>query len=434
MHRDLLQSLQRWKNHPLRKPLILRGARQVGKSWLVREFGKDFLSFVELNFERDKRAQPLFNGDLKPQPLLDSLSIYTGQKITPGETLLFLDEVQLCPSALSALRFFKEECPALHVIAAGSLLDFSLYQMEMPVGRVQFLYLYPLSFAEFLTIFHQEALREGMEQLKIDVVSHERLLEWLRLYLWLGGMPAVVDAWEKHRDPKLKREVQEELIQTYSQDFHKYAREKQIPWVTKVFESIPKQLGNKFKYVHVEPDARALHLKGALNLLQKAGIAHLCYHTSAKVKPLGAEKDDKRFKVYFFDVGLAQKMLGQNAQFTDFTALSYAGGMTEQLVAQELVAYQANHTPPALYYWHRESRNSNAEVDFIKDTPNGVVPIEVKAGRTGAMKSLALFQDAHPHTPYAVKISQSPVCESGPLREIPLYALKGWLNKYQIEA
>src|SRR3989338_5748268 len=195
MYRDLLSELREWRPHLLRKPLIIRGARQVGKSWLVREFGKSFSSFVEINFEKEKDARAFFDGDIKIGQILERLSLYSGKQVIPGETLLFLDEIQDCENAITALRYFKEELPELHVIAAGSLVEFALEKIGTPVGRVQFLYLYPMSFGEFLQAQGRGDFREYIKACKVDPVIHSQILDLLKTYSWLGGMPAVIKAW-----------------------------------------------------------------------------------------------------------------------------------------------------------------------------------------------------------------------------------------------
>src|SRR3972149_98809 len=341
MKRDLLQELASWKKSPLRKPLILRGARQVGKSWLINEFGKTFKSFVKIDFDKDQKAKLLFTAKNKASDLLTDLEIYAKQKITPTETLLFIDEIQECPQAIHMLRQFKEDLPKLHVIVAGSLLDFILEKIGMPVGRVQFMYLYPLSFGEFLTAISRDDIRSHILTSNISPGIHEQILELLKTYMWLGGMPAVVDAWINHQKFTLCQELQDEIISAYTQDFYKYAKYKNIEYVTKIFEAIPAQLGKKFKFANVDNEIRSMYLKEALTLLSKAGIAHLCFHSASFEQPLGGSQDEKKFKVYFFDIGLAQRMLGlvlENWQIKSLQVQTL-GGIAEQFVAQELIAY-----------------------------------------------------------------------------------------------
>ncbi len=430
MIRDILNAFLAWKQAKEHLPIILRGARQVGKSWLVREFGKHFDDFAEINFDQDERAGHLFDGDLKIATLLERLSLYCEKKITPGKTLLFLDEVQECENAIKALRYFKEDCPELHVVAAGSLIDFALEKISVPVGRVQFFYLYPLSFGEFLTANNHDELRRHIHPNKPDAVLHAKILEHLKNYMWLGGMPAVVDHWIKNRDAVHCQKLQTQIITAYKQDFSKYARRQQIDYVTTLFEAVPQQLGDKFKFSNVEQNVRAAALKQALLLLEMAGIVYRCFHSSGQALPLGATKDEKKFKVFFFDIGLTQRLLGLKLKEWSTLPLEvgHLGAMAEQLVAQEYVAYSDCSMPPQLYYWHRESPGSNAEVDFLFVSDQGIVPVEVKSGVKGGMKSLGSFLESHDHAKFGLKIAQGDFCRSETLHEIPLYGLEAWLK------
>lgn len=428
MKRDLFNKLLEWKTHPLRKPLILRGARQVGKSWLVQELGKTFRSFVEINFEKEKDVASLFKDNIKMAELLERLSIYKGKKIVPGETLLFLDEIQGSENALKTLRYFKEDLPELHVVAAGSLVGFALEEISMPVGRVQFMYLYPLSFGEFLTALGRDDLRQYIRSQKVEPVIHEQLLDLLKNYMWLGGLPAVVASWLEFKDPELVKEAQDEIVQAYRQDFSKYARSRQIPHVAKVFDSIPVQLGNKFKYSHVDSETKVQPIKNALELLEKADIAIPAYHTSGHGVPLGAEKDEKKFKVFFFDIGLAQRILGLDLKewiLSDLKVVNI-GAIAEQFVAQEFLAYSPPKIKTELFYWQRESPSSNAEVDLLAVKDNMVVPVEVKSGIKGGMKSMQMFLNTHPNSKYGLKISEGNFSSHGNIKEVPFYGIEAW--------
>lgn len=428
MYRDLLLELNAWRQHPLRKPLILRGARQVGKSWLVREFGKSFSSFVEINFEKEKDAKTFFAGDIKVDELLERLSLYSGKKIVPGETLLFLDEIQDCENAITALRYFKEELQELHVIAAGSLVEFALEKIGTPVGRIQFLYLHPLSFGEFLLALGKTDFRECIKTGRVNPVIHKQILELLKTYMWVGGMPAVVKAWLDHKDAKICQDAQDEIIGTYRQDFSKYARKRQIDNVAMVFDAIPRQLGGKFKYSHVDAHANQQSIKQALYLLEKAGIALPAYHSPGQGVPLGASRNEKKFKIFFFDVGLAQRILGLDLKNWVVSPLKVVnvGAIAEQLVAQEFVAYSFSKSKPELYYWHRESPSSNAEVDLLFTKGNMVVPVEIKSGQKGGLKSMQVFLNSHPHSKYGLKIFEGEFSSHGNIRELPLYGLESW--------
>ncbi|MGD9152606.1 MAG: DUF4143 domain-containing protein [Gammaproteobacteria bacterium] len=430
MKRDLLKELEKWSRHPLRKPLILRGARQVGKSWLIEELGKQFKNYMVLNFDKDKKACEIFRQDFRISTLVKNIELYTKNKVIPGETLLFLDEIQECEEAIAALRYFKEEMPDLHVVAAGSLIDFVLENIGMPVGRVQFMYLHPLSFGEFLNAVERNDLRQHIFGFAVSPVIHQEILQLLKTYLWLGGMPAVVSAWIQHKNVTLCQDLQEEIISAYNQDFHKYARDRQIAHVDKVFATVPTQLGCKFKYIRVDREIRSVFLKEALMLLEKAGVVHICFHSSGQTQPLAASKNDKKFKVYFLDVGLAQKLLGLDLSnwFMQPMQLKTLGPIAEQLVAQELIAYTNIKAKKELYYWHREEKNSNAEIDFLTIKGGQIIPVEVKAGPSGSLKSMHIFLESHKNSPYGLKIGENLFTKNNDLQEIPLYGIEAWLK------
>ncbi len=426
MQRDHLKFLKNWRNDTIRVPLLIRGARQVGKSWLVSLFGKEFTSYIEINFEKDKRAHALFPSHISLEKTLEQLQVYTQKKIIPGKTLLFLDEIQECPDAIRYLRYFKEEMPELHVIAAGSLLEFTLEKLGVAVGRVDYLFLYPLSFMEFLTANQRDDLRENIKRENIDPATHEVILDYLRNYMWLEGMPAVVDTWITHKNSSLCQRVQDRIITTYIDDFQKYAKAHQVEHVGHVFSSIPKQLGNKFKYIRVDSDAKTYPIKQALNLLNKAGITYQCFHTDAQLYPLGAEINERKFKVFFFDIGLAHRILGLD--LAEWVAHPLEAKLfrfsTEQLVAQELISYSEPSQKGKLHYWHNESASSNAEVDFITIHNKMITPVEVKSKIKGGLKSLNVFLNNHPKSPYGIKISEGMFHKHKNLHEIPLYAVQ----------
>ncbi len=437
MDRFLLQSLLDWKVDALRKPLILKGARQVGKSDLAKRLGQTFESFVEINFETQIAAKKIFEGDLNIKVLIQSLRAYTNQLIEPGRTLLFLDEIQECENAIIALRSFKEELPDLHVIAAGSLINFKLNKIGIPVGRVEFRYVYPLSFEEYLEAIGKSELRRYKNNPENIVAEpfHSMLLNEVRHYMWLGGMPAVVDAWIKTQDPVRCQHIQDDILNAYRMDFAKYAKAHQLPYVERVFSNIPSQLGHKFKFTHIDRELRSGPLKEALLLLEEAGIAHLVYHSSAQGFPLAATKDDRRFKVFFFDLGLAQRLLNLSLSEFLFKPLEVqnAGAISEQFVAQEYLAYQNVRRQAELFYWHREAAQSNAEVDFIFVHEGQIIPAEVKSGSTGRLRSMQEFLNSHAGCSLGLKISEQMEeanQDSDPsdikIRAIPFYQIQHW--------
>lgn len=430
MKRDVLLSLEQWAKNELRVPLIIRGARQVGKSWIVKEFGLSFDFFIEINFEKHKTINNLFQEDINIPKLLERLSLYTGKKIVSGKTLIFFDEIQECPEAIVYLRYFKEECPGLHIVAAGSLLEFVLEKVGMPVGRVEYLHVYPLSFAEFLEASGRSDLREKTLNRENLSFLEKVLLEMLQTYLWLGGMPEVVDAWLKYHDVIQCQHVQDRLIAAYQDDFSKYARKNQIQHVDKIFMRLPQQFGKKFVFSHVDQDLKASVLKQALHCLEKAGIAHLCHYSTCQSLPLAADSREKFFKVFFLDIGLAQRILKFKQQDWMIQPIKAAhwGGLAEQFVAQELIAYQSQFIKTDLFYWQREEKNSQAEIDFVLGINGALIPIEVKSGKAGHLKSLQYYLNTHKNAQYGVKISECAWHWDGRILQIPFYAIENWLK------
>jgi len=430
MKRDLFVDLCRWKQHPLRKPLIIRGARQVGKSWLVNDFSSQFEHFIELNFDKDTEARSLFTEDINIKKLLERISYYTGIPVIPGKTLLFIDEIQECENALRSLRYFKEDYPELHVIAAGSLLDFAIEKVGVPVGRVQFLYLYPLSFAEYLTAIGRDDLRQMLFKEHPKDAIHTLINEHVKNYSLIGGLPDVVQAWIDHQDLYLCQEVQDAVINTYRQDIEKYTRTNQVEFVELLFNKVPMQLGGKFVYSHIDNDVSHYQLKNALRLLKKAGIITYCYHSAAQGFPISASKNLKKFKVFFFDIGLAQRSLGVELKHWVAQPIlpQYKGSIAEQYVAQQLIAHSDPAAPAELYYWHREQKSSNAEVDFIVNKNNQIFPVEVKSGERGRIKSLRLFLQSHQNHHGGIKFSNSEYRAYDEYQNIPFYSIEAWLS------
>ncbi len=431
MKRDLYQHLLSWKHDPNRRPLLIQGARQVGKSWLIREFSKEFDFFIELNLEKMQTYAQIFAGNLDANTVLRQITLFTQQDVIPGRTLIFIDEIQCCEKALTALRYFYEEAPEVHVIAAGSLVKFAVNKVGIPVGRVAFAHLYPLSFGEFLEAIGHAAWRAHLvEEYPRATTLHEPLLELVKLYCWLGGMPAVVAAWQKNQSPQECLTIQDHLITAYKQDFLKYASIRLIDKVDRLFTYIPLQLGNKFKYVHVDSTQRAATLKEALHLLAQADIAHICYHTSAQGLPLAGGINEKFYKVFFFDVGLAQRLLGLDltAWMSAPLEVNTLGGIAEQFVAQELIAYQDRQQQATLYYWHRESKSSNAEVDFVVSHNHDILPIEVKSGKKGSYKSLHSFLQSHSHSAYGIVVSEQSAQKNHPIQWVALYQIEGFIK------
>lgn len=430
MRRDRLSDLTAWYHNPNRKPLIIRGSRQTGKSWLVNTFAQSLEHFVSINLVKDPSIAQYFKENRNIHDLLDKLSIHIDQKITPGKTLLFFDEIQTCEEALRALPSFKDGLPDLHVIAAGSLLDFPLRKLGLSPAKVEFMHLHPLSFGEFLSANHLESLREHLKEQTVDAVLHTQLLEQLKHYMWLGGMPTVVEAWVETKDPLICQNLQDKLIENYRVDFHSYIKPHEMPHAQKVFEAIPTVLGCKFIYSQVDRNARVEAIKNACFLLKRAGVTHYCYHTSAQTQPLSSGKDQKKFKTFSVDIGIAQRLLGLDIHqwLLNPLPLSDQHHMVEQFIAQELVAYSDHRKAPEIYYWNREAKNSKATVDFVVLKEEKLVPIKIKLSKKESMTGLRMLLASSENSDYGLKISENNFNQQKKLYEIPIYALEGWLD------
>lgn len=430
MKRDKLESLESWGKSYGRKPLLVRGARQVGKTWLVREFGKSFPSFIEINFERNPEYSEIFEKSLIPRTIITEISAAFGEEIIPGKTLLFFDEIQESPPAIKSLRYFYEELSELHVVAAGSLLGFTLREVATGVGRWSYLNLYPLSFGEFLSatnnnILRNRIIKHNLAELFLNI-HHDKLLKIVRDYMLVGGMPAVVSAFIETGNLLRCQEIQDEIIQSYKDDFVKYAKASQIPYLNKLLLSIPLQIGNKFVFSKVDQNIRTAYFSNALELLEIAGLLYKVYHTKADGIPLQSGINTKRFKIIFFDIGLLQRMLNVDFKHwmtkVDIDAVN-KGAIAEQFVGQELATLLNAGRWTHITYWHREKRGSSAEIDYLIEKKGKIIPIEVKANIQGGMKSLHLFLKEKKKN-YAVKISKHPFSFDKVIQSIPFYAME----------
>ncbi len=404
--------LHKWKTGSFRKPLLIRGARQVGKTHSIREFGKSFTSYVEVNLEFHQEAREIFEKNLDPQVIIRKIFVFGGQHIIPGETLLFIDEIQMVPNAITALRYFYEMMPELHVIAAGSLLDFALKSVGMPVGRVSSLHMHPLSFIEFLSAMGsfgviEEILSHDINY-EIEMSFHTKFLDILGQYLSIGGMPQAVACWQKNQNLHECIEVPLSLITTYKQDFEKYAVKHQIQYLNVLFNHIPHQLGGKFKYSEVEGEYRKRELAPCLDLLLTAHIAHKIVRTGAQGIPLGAQADLHDFKIILIDGALTQFILGLKTgcwMLNPLEAFINKGNLVEAFIGQELVAYEHPMRESQLYYWQRETRGGEAEIDYVIQQEMQIIPIEVKSGAGTAMRSMKSFLESHPASTYGIRFS-----------------------------
>jgi uncharacterized protein len=430
MNRLIDKHLQQWAKSAHRKPLLLRGARQVGKTYAARSLGKNFSSYVEINFELTPEATLLFEKDLDPIRLMRDLSAFSGKKIDPGKTLLFFDEIQAAPKAVTALRYFYEGMPALHVIAAGSHLGFAFDEVGVPVGRVSMLQMRPLSFLEFLcasgnNLLAREIVHHDPTQPLMNAL-HDKANNLLGQYYAIGGMPESAVAWIDHKDIDICRKINLEIIKSYRQDLDKYSAKFGQKYLDVVFESIPRQMGTKFRYHAIHGEYRKNQLAPALDLLQKLGVATKVYHSSAQGVPLGGSINSDKFKVLFVDVALSQAMLGLPAGNWILDALESMdnkGEITEAFVGQEILAYQDPDLDTSLYYWHRESRSSNAEVDYLIQQESDVIPVEVKSGTTGWLRSMHKFLEEHSSSPYGLRFYRGDFHVDGRIKSYPLYAV-----------
>ena len=430
MRRDVDQILKQWKDDPNRKPLLVRGARKVGKSYTIEAFGQaEFAKVLTVNFEQNPRFRECFVTHV-PRDIVNILALMARTEIVPGKTLLFLDEIQDCPSAILALRYFFEQMPELHVIGAGSLLEFAMEResFRMPVGRVEYLYMRPLSFLEFLDATGDSQMRQAIEAMdqrtELPAVIHDRLLELVRVYALLGGMPAVVAEYAARGDLIRCQRNQSVLIHTYRDDFGKYAGRVKHRYLQKVFSAVPRLIGRKFKYVQVDDSVQSRELKEALELLEMAGVVSRIRRTSGAGLPLETLADERHFKVVFLDVGLVQNMCGtEPSALTGDLIQVNQGAIAEQFVAQELRAYQGPFQDTPLFFWAREARNSSAEVDYLFPCQSRPLPVEVKAGKTGTLRSLHLYLEQY-HLPVGIRISSQPLSLVPPLLSVPFYAIR----------
>ena len=399
MHRSALDYLINWKQKARRKPLVIRGARQVGKSYLVSMFGgQHFSDFIELNFERDPGAVSLFAGT--PQKAIQLLELKYNKPIDIENTLIFLDEIQAAPEVFAKLRYFYEDLPQLHIIAAGSLLDFVLedHTFSMPVGRIEYLHLGPMTFEEFLAANKKNLLYDFIQTYSVtkdmpDSV-HRDLVSFFKTYLIIGRMPEAVLAYLETQSFHEAERVKASILGTYEDDFHKYGSRVNHLRILNVFKKLPLMVGEKFKYVNVDRNERAQGIENDLHLLEMARIAFRVKHSACNGVPLGAETNEKKFKFLFQDVGLMASACGLgllDLEAADDLIMTNSGSLCEQFAGQHLLYSDDCFKKPELYYWVREAKSSSAEVDYIISSGSKIIPIEIKAGKTGRPKSLHQF-------------------------------------------
>jgi uncharacterized protein len=404
--RHLLSDLIAWAKENKRKPLILRGARQVGKSTLVQMLAEAVgLDCVTANFERRPELAELFKSN-DPMKIIQLLSLKLNQVIQPGKSLLFLDEIQATPEILASLRYFYEELPGLHVISAGSLLEFALEEpaFPMPVGRVEYCYLGPMTFDEFLLAEGEQGLIKFLADYhltdEIPFPIHQTLVELLKIYLVVGGMPEAIQNYISHKNDSMWAQpverVKRSILETYQDDFSKYASLHSVNLLRSVFEKIPRLISKRIKYSEINPNVKSTVVSKNIHQLAMAKIITIINHTAANGIPLGAQLNEKIFKLIFLDVGLLSAQLGLNLldfYYGDEINLVHSGMIAEQFIGQQLLYMRPYFEPPHLYFWKRDEKSSQAEVDYVITHRQKIIPIEIKAGKTGTLRSLHLFMD-----------------------------------------
>ena len=426
MYRYAIEELYAWKSSQNRKPLIIEGARQVGKTWLMKEFGKQAYSdTVYINFDANPRMAKLFESDLDINRIIMGIELYSDKKIDADNTLIIFDEVQEVPRALSSLKYFYENAPQYHIICAGSLLGIALHQgTSFPVGKVDFVSLYPLSYKEFLCALGKEKYSELIETGNTDMLSafREDFIDTLKQYYFVGGMPEVVLSFSENRDFKEARKIQSRILEAYEQDFSKHAPNDIVPKLRLLWNSIPSQLAKenkKFIYGLVREGGRAKDYETAIMWLTDCGLVHKVPRVNSGNLPLKAYEDMKAFKLFILDVGLLGCMVGVSPKALlegNAMIVEFKGALTEQYVLQQLVADADNK----IYYYNNDT--STCEVDFVVDTGDEIIPIEVKAEVNLRAKSLKSFVDKY-KTQHAVRTSMADYKKEEWLTNVPLYAI-----------
>ena len=416
MERFISQKLSEWKNNPNRKPLILRGARQVGKTWIIEDFGKrQFQGRIHIiDLEKRPDLHSLFDINLDVRRIIAELEILLNIKIKPGNDLLFFDEVQSCPRVLMALRYFYEDMPELHVITAGSLLEFVMKDITFPVGRVQFLNMHPMTFAEFLMATGKGMAAETIQSPPglLSESIHQMLLFELRNYFFIGGMPECVKAFIHNRKFQSAFEIQAQLVDTFRQDFSKYAPYSDKRCLNAVFTNTARSIGQQIKYTRLADGFSMPTIKKAFDLLIRAKIINKVSSASPAGLPLGFTASEKKFKATLIDIGLMQHLcgmhLGDEFQKSDLLAI-YQGALAEQFVGQELLAAGQGD----LYYWSRDAKSSTAEVDYLVIKDGKIIPVEVKSSASGRLRSLHMILKSYKN------ISEGNVFSSAEFSRLP---------------
>ncbi len=433
MERDIYQHLAEWKRSHRRKPLVLNGARQVGKTYALRHFGKNaYESVVYLNFEKDERLASYFEGSLDPKELIRLIMIHAAIDIEPEKTLIIFDEVQECPRALNSLKYFCEEASNYHIAAAGSLLGVKTAgERGFPVGKVNFLHLSPLTFFEFLTALGQGRTRQLLEEYSsfepLPSAIHDKLIQLLKVYFFVGGMPEAVVEYVKTENMDAVRDIQLEILNAYEKDFAKHAPPHEIMKITTVWREVHRQLAKenkKFIFSAIRKSARARDYEDAIQWLLDAGLIHKSCRVEAPKFPLSAYAESNIFKLFLFDIGLLGAQSHLSAKVTiegDQLFTEFKGALTENFVAQELTANDKS----ALYYWMSEG---TAEVDFLIEEDHAIYPLEVKAGASQKKKSLLVYNQKYQPSKL-VRATTMNLKHDGSIYNYPLYMASNLFNK-----
>ena len=426
MYRSAINALLQWKNKDNRKPLIIMGARQVGKTWLMKEFGRtNYDKVAYISFYNNKRMDEVFQNDFDVKRIIMNLNIEAGVTITPEDTLIILDEIQDSPKVLESLKYFCEEAPQYHVVAAGSLLGVTIHEgVSYPVGKVDLLDLYPLNFREFLYAMEEQGLADALETKDYTLIDNfsDKYLFWLKNYYYTGGMPAVVDAFRMHRDYAEVRQIQNDIVRQYEGDFGKHIDTHTLPRIRLVWDSVPMQLAKenkKFFFGQIKKGARSSEYELAIQWLVDCGLVYKVNRVNEPNMPLKAYKSMNAYKLFLLDVGLlgalseleAESILDGNDIFVEFK-----GALTEQYVLQQLIS-DTRYTP---YYFGTEK--ATFEQDFLVQRGKDIVPIEVKAGDNIRSQSLKAYCDKY-HPNKAVRFSTLKYIDQGWMENIPLYAV-----------
>lgn len=423
MYRNIMEELIKWKQNKERKPLILRGARQVGKTYIIKQFGKENYDGVAyFNFDHDIALQNMFENTKDPKSILEQLAFVYGKEIVPEKTLIVFDEIQECPNALNALKYFKEEANEYHIISAGSLLGIRLSHTSFPVGKVEFLNMYPMTFTEFLKADGQSNLVDYMNSIQdinnIPDIFFNKLEEKLKSYFIIGGMPEVIQSWITYKDMERVNKIQEDILQSYESDFSKHTTSIEANRISIIWNSIPSQIARenkKFLYQAAKNGARAREYEDAVNWLKDANVVNKIYNVTKPNMPLIAYNDLSSFKLYLNDVGLLRKKTNLSSRVIiegDTLFQEFKGALTENYVLQTLVANGLE-----LYYYTFDNRY---EIDFIMQYQNEIIPIEVKAGKSLNNTSLKVYNEIHKPN-IRIRFSMNNLNKDDNLINIPLF-------------